>query len=915
MSFIENPFLNNRNTFVHYDENLGQNVELDQMNIAKYYQSVYLLLKKNNQIIPPEFYNYQIPREIFDEVSRNLVIHKTSAKILKNKKHFDSLTIMSSEQLKQYNIFNYELEDKILVVPIFNITYHNILNYLGQYESNDTLENVYKVKVLNQYFDVDENNFKINQFFSEKINNMEETKYWTNYYNCLINMTTIFRDRQFSLEYSRISDKNISNLLKTLIEEKVIKKSTNENYLKELELADRKILSTKDDYVDVASTIKKNGFQPYRISKKSEFTNSDINQIFSVLTDKQKFLMFSNLMVSKKYCHLVVNNKTILEQMAPTINKFAPLYRYLLSYSWIRFYMEECIKKSFIKTTDEFIFDIDTVSKLPVYPFDYNNLKNNPYMPIFVSDAELKPENNICGIYDYIEELSTQERFCDLEGFKTRFNIFCTGNPTNNLFEGFDFEKNNVGITGSVMTACILKNHPLMSNFNIKNSLTEKLNRYFNEYYCNSDIDIMVLTKDNYKFIDTAKELHNQVILNLCKFNGYIEPSCVKLICNKIGYVFVSDKFINENIQLDESMKQEKQDKVEYIMDRIDEPEIKKLFEPYYKKLLEEKMSNMFKEFSSSELEKLENKYPEIFNKNIEFKIYISRYQKDSKNQNLPEFNFRKTSDIDLEFTYKYKIESPYLIHNMEIFPVKYDDFFGVVGRFHLPCVRAYYNDSNVYLTPSCISANMTFMNLDYKYMTGTKDPLDIINKNRTRGFGTWLNSKEKKVLAKYCKGSPYWSKLYNLSDQNQMSENQLYKLIFGPQEIKSRIFKPRLFCNTEYNNSVYVDTNNYRETIPAVDTIDNDKKLSNLFKCLQIKQIDYSSFRAINKKGQINPLKKWLINATWEIYETEHKPFENKQLRAEDDSDDEPKEVVKKAVKVKKPLIAGNSNLEEIDV
>ena len=67
-----------------------------------------------------------------------------------------------------------------------------------------------------------------------------------------------------------------------------------------------------------------------------------------------------------------------------------------------------------------------------------------------------------------------------------------------------------------------------------------------------------------------------------------------------------------------------------------------------------------------------------------------------------------------------------------------------------LPIVRSYYDGNTVYITPSCISACMTFLNMDYKYFAGSKDPIEIINKYRSRGFGTILNENEIKRLLEY---------------------------------------------------------------------------------------------------------------------------------------------------------------------
>ena len=169
MSFIENPFLNNKSTITHFDESEGKSVEIVQTNASKYFTHVFILAKRNNEPIPSDFYNWQVSSDVFKQVSSNLLIYKTSVKVLKNKTHFDNCIMLSDEQLKPYNIFNYELANKNIVIPIFNVEYRNLLQYLEQYESNDTLQSIYNIKVLNKYFGVDDSNFKANEFVCQII--------------------------------------------------------------------------------------------------------------------------------------------------------------------------------------------------------------------------------------------------------------------------------------------------------------------------------------------------------------------------------------------------------------------------------------------------------------------------------------------------------------------------------------------------------------------------------------------------------------------------------------------------------------------------------------------------------------------------------------------------------------------------
>lgn len=887
-NMIENPFLNNKNPISYHDDNSDTIIELDQSNIGKYFDSVYILVKKNDKPIPVDFYDRQITQDVMANVSSNLLIHKTTIKLLKNVNHFNKIIILSDEQLKSYNIFNYTLGIKNIVIPILNIAYQNLLKYLDQYESLNTLEDIYKLKVLNQYFGIEDSNYRANEHLCMIMSNMEDSKYWSRYYNCSINFTTTFNARYFKFQSNRIENKTVSKIVKDLFEPKVLLSNTNEDYIKDMK--------QKDCYSDISSIVKKKGLKLYRISTKTEFTREDINRLFCTLNEKQKFILFSNLIVSKQHAHLVVNNFNILSEMAESLKTYARLFRYLFSYAWMKFYFEECIKKSFVNIKDDFIFDINTASKLPIFQFDHNNPKANPYMPILVSDSALKPNENVCGIQDYYTSDKTlnNKGICNLSEFLIRMNIFCTGNPNNNLFDGFDFEKHKVAITGSIITACIQQAHPLMSRFK-SNTQTEQFNDYFNEYYAKSDIDVMLLAKDNFTFIDNAHEFHNTIILNVCKFNSpYAEPSHIKLKLLKLGYLFVSDDFINKNINFDENM--QIVDKVKYVFDNINDENVRSKFKPYYEKLKIDYMNNLIKEYTPNELLNMTLRYPEIFDNNdVDFKIYVNNkknaqdYQSSfnapdntSENNETFDIDTKIVKDIDLVYTFKFKIESPYINHNFELFPVRYDDFFSIVARFHLPCVRGLYNGKNVYLTPSCISAHMTYMNIDYKYICGTKDPIEIINKNRMRGFGTWLNACERKLFVKYSREIPFWNNLYTV-DSNT-TEIEANKQILGPLSLNHKMFRPRLYNIDEYlDNSMYVDTTNrYNDSVLPQTICDynlyynvsnNNKNAQNNKTTIQDKinseennKIDYDSLTAIDSNGYVIPLKNYIIQLTWKL-------------------------------------------------
>jgi hypothetical protein len=68
---------------------------------------------------------------------------------------------------------------------------------------------------------------------------------------------------------------------------------------------------------------------------------------------------------------------------------------------------------------------------------------------------------------------------CTFKGFLKRLNIFISRSIDTDLLEGIDFNKLNIAITGSVMTACCQENHPLLSIFKNTGSMSDLYNLYF----------------------------------------------------------------------------------------------------------------------------------------------------------------------------------------------------------------------------------------------------------------------------------------------------------------------------------------------------------------------------------------------------------------------------------------------------
>merc|ERR1711871_1758849 len=91
-------------------------------------------------------------------------------------------------------------------------------------------------------------------------------------------------------------------------------------------------------------------------------------------------------------------------------------------------------------------------------------------------------------------------------------------------------------------------------------------------------------------------------------------------------------------------------------------------------------------------------------NENKIFPIFENKFQ-DSEINESEEINEKELKNIEpliiLKESIKYSISSVFLPHKFEIFQTKYEEFFSMVSKFHLPCVRAYYTGENVYILPS----------------------------------------------------------------------------------------------------------------------------------------------------------------------------------------------------------------------
>lgn len=508
--------------------------------------------------------------------------------------------------------------------------------------------------------------------------------------------------------------------------------------------------------------------------------------------------MIKKTLLSIDHCHLALNNPYLTLGSVKEIG-----------YAMIVFYFAECRQKGNI--SDKYVFTLETASKLPVYKYNKKYPKYNPYLPLLINDEELDSENNLWG-NPYVQGCGGINQYYQ---FVNRANIFISGNEKLNVFKD-TFQLVDYAITGSIITACVQKRNAL-------EFLHNNFKRFLDEYYCNSDIDVIINAHDILHFYKQSQILYNKINENL---NTFHEQECLTTFTlEKKIILYVDDEYI-ENFLPDITPK--------YFCENLnDQNLIDRVVELY-----QDNINNYYDELFENCIQ--DNKEDdEIINhiiNNNDNMTYILKYK----------YNYDKFVNIQ----FKTIIKSPFLERDIEMFKGFSNKFFDNIHSFHLACVRGYWNGNKVYLLPSCVISHLTFMNIDYYYYFGKYHPVEIINKYRQRGFGTFLNKQEINDYFRILKNNPYWNNLMYINEPNESKSQDEYddyissnQHLTGHIDIDNVFFKPRLH-NSEYfmdDNISYVE-NDYKDISNPPNgniNVDDFKKYSIIYKTGKIKKID----------------------------------------------------------------------------
>ena len=867
--------------------------EITEKDLYSNYKKVYILctrsdfcqdnLTDDEQKEILSIFNQVVEKETFEKLGKYFVLTQASSKILKNKEHYNQAVIVETTEnnlLSQFNHNDYKFENfNEIIVPMIELAENFVNIYKDQYDNPEENEDVLKSVLLDVYYNRDGYNPNYNSIY-KKITNIKEADFWQYPHNCNYTINDHFIKRKFDYDgkveshvkavaraasYEKQQDNQIKEILNKLEKDGV----KDVNYLEHI--------YRKDVYVDALDGLKDNKRRTYFATsneklEKSVFNKESVTELFKTLDinlhEKQMYDIFNTLLVSKEYCHLALNNSYLLDKMKPILTKYYHLYRYLFGYAWMCFYTEECIFKTKTTNDNRYVFDINTVNKLPVFPVVTNDLHLNPYLTSLVSKKILDSENNCLSVPMTFNNIDTCFGVCNFDEFKKRFNLFTTGDIKKNIFDGIDWS--SFAVSGSVIPACMQKKSPLIDLVSQPEQTDEdNLTTFFSHYYPDSDIDLMCNKESVFDFMDKIEEvikLVNKNIHNTQEIKLQIEPKKTLALIVHFDYI---------KLKLDEINKEtNKKYSVEDVKNNISSNELKEYFYKIYTGY----------KTSQNDLDKAkftkENMLYEHFYKTTsidDMNIYIvdNIIEKDHNVPRDSEILFYTNDYLDEENkvaydknkiilkiseNIKFKLHSSKMLHSIEAFRVKGSSFFSVVARFHLPCVRAYYSGDNVYMLPSCITSMMTGINIDYKYFAGIRDPIDILNKYRMRGFGILLNDNEKQHMV-YYNGSlnNKWNNMFSVNIKNKESISKF----FGSQNMNSNIFKPLVFLKN-FPKDIYNTVNH------AKSVLFNDSK--DLLDFMTMKKyydannslINTIKLKTINETGKIEPLKKWVVDGCW---------------------------------------------------
>lgn len=861
------------------------------------YKEIYVMCLKNDIMMDSETMKIFLrieEKEKLKEICDKFVLIRTDSKILRNYMIKKKANIIEREILDVY--FPHRTHDKKIgideiVVPMIELNESMTKLYLNMHGCDKTFKQMDNMLSLASLYNKTLTR-PIDVSMINTITSMDTMSHWKNPANCNFNMDDIFNARSLSynghhLHTIRYATMNGAKTLNELLTQLDDNKKRNTITLVEREdyhYDDQ--MTTKSEYMNISHVLRNSKNRTFYATVDEgqyEYTKSQIADVFDKITnDDYRFRLLTELLISKEYCHMVMYNKRVNQRNADLYEKYRPLLAYPFGYGCNTMYLEEAVFSTKSKKTNRFAVEIDDAYELPQWPFSMENIHNNPYVTLLLNRDLIDPKTN-CMSIDSLENYKKHYGVCTKEEAFKRFNCFTSQKNGINIFK--DLDPKIFSFSGSIMTAC-LQRHSALFDMCTDESMEydDKNTTYYSHYYGDSDIDVMCGTKTTADFF-----LQVTTFLNtLCK-NVNCKRQDIKLIPNKKMAVVVSEHFFkicvddlnNETgekyttsslkIIFDDCLRAENENintlpqhiikyfHLDYVQEKNNRNKKWNQFQKQNEGKIDNDLINAFNVTTSeSEMSIKMINYDatedSLQKKDSEIYYFVNDFMDDNhkvpKEKNYLVFKFGESI--------KFKLETDKIKRSVEIFMTNPIDPFNTVGRFHMPCVRAYYQGDKIYMLPSFITAMMTGINIDYKYFAGSRNPVSIINKYLMRGYSVILNTKEKKSVYLYNK---------NIDEANGLFKIEEGDNFFGPKELNNKIFKP--FVSKGLSPDIYNKSkHSYIKTVS-----DLKKHYSKHLKIdMNAGPIDILNYTSISKEGNIAPYQQWVVDAFYEYMNKKRK-------------------------------------------
>lgn len=706
---------------------------------------VLIMVPKCRAHIPDEIYEKNISSDVLAKICTAFFVKRCSTKILNIACHSDVAVVVPKEVLEHIDHEGIKLQQLEIVIPIFDMQPEHVDSYVNMYGqiSGDYEKLINVIKMKNYFGSTQTIDF---EFFESIIGD-----YFWRYDSSEFNMTHLFSNRRI-----RVNDTEL------LLQDIDTETTATGNYATCTENRYRTSIC------DAMKTSKNRRFffNPLmQIDTNLGIDKETVTRLFMMLNDNQSMYNFFNAFaVSRKHCHLVVNNTEILSRMKYMFKTYKEAFRYALSYPMLTYYVEECISRRNITKNSRCVFTIDTAHELPVFPFLANNVHSSPYNVIPVRKSLL--ERNAHG-------LAFIQNHCgygidNLDGFRKKFNIFTTGHIDKNIFDGIDWT--HIAVSGSTIPACVPTRSPLTHVTGVPSSATyeEEFNAYFNKYYGSSDIDVVCATTNLDTFFDTTDSIIKQVKKNI----GVTEDDKrISVTPISMSRIFLNNMCLADYYQ-----------DLSQICDEIKEPtDVRKVLKKCncgVRARILTKYLPVIEYFYNIYVTRKTEKYRNVKPRNMIHGMYLEMcsidhfsvqivtnsqksehkaveciYVENKEIVNPETLEKSVIESVRVEDTFRFKVSNsiennpvgtkPILHRQFEVFRSIGNDPFSTIHGFHLPCVRGFYDGTNVYMTASCVYSHLTYMNIDYKYFACAQQPLEIILKYMNRGYGLYLSEHE----------------------------------------------------------------------------------------------------------------------------------------------------------------------------